>query len=65
MREHRSRNLAPAGAPYSLELYAVDSWHDGILEVTEPAVVLDREALPIGQARLLLTGLADVLAQAA
>ncbi len=54
VREHRSHNRAPAGARYTLELYTVDSWHNGVFETAEPAMILDEDAYTVEEARVLL-----------
>ncbi|MDP9461654.1 MAG: hypothetical protein M3Q22_15870, partial [Actinomycetota bacterium] len=49
-RAHQSTNLASAGADYTLELYRVDYWVDGHLQVCEPVVIINDEVLTAGSA---------------
>ncbi len=60
-RTHQSANLASAGADYTLELYRVDYWVDGRLQVCEPIVIINDEVLTAGSAGRLAADLADAL----
>lgn len=59
--EHQSDNLASAGAGYTLQLYRLDLWFDGRLQVCEPAVILNGEALTVESAGLLTVDLTQAL----
>ena len=54
-RDHDSDNLASPGARYTLRLYRIDNWHDGILEIRDaiPVLVLDDECIDRPSADLL------------
>ncbi len=60
-RTHQSANLASAGDGYTLQLYRLELWFDGRLQVCEPVVIVNNEVLSVESAGLLAADLAQAL----